>query len=217
MRDYATDQEQIAMIKQWWHDYGKYLLIAVVIGIGLGLLWRGLHQHQLNTAAQASQLYQQLLIADVKLDRNLATDIANDLTTKHADSPYAVMANLLLAKESVQDNKLDTALQQLQWVIDHGKNPSFKQIARIRSARILLSQHQAAAALQILAITDDPTFAPAVNLVKGDIYLAQGDKLKAKQAYVAAQQGFSANGMEDNVLKLKLAQPLSEINKADGK
>ena len=159
MRDYnMTDHEQVEMIKQWWQDYGKYLAIAIVLGIVFGLGWRSWHQHQLNSSVQASSLYQQLLVADTRMDTASVNQIAKMLGEQHSSSPYVVMTKLILAKEAVQANELSQALVHLNWVIAHSHNPSFRQITRIRVARILLAEHQAPAALPILSIVDDNTF-----------------------------------------------------------
>ena len=36
MADYMTDKEQIQQIKEWWGDQGKWLALAIAIGLALG-------------------------------------------------------------------------------------------------------------------------------------------------------------------------------------
>lgn len=212
MNDYnLTDQEQVEQIKQWWHDYGKILAIAIAIGVILGLGGRAWHQHSLNRTVQASSLYQQILVADTKQDMGSVNQLAQRLLQRYASTPYATLTKLILAKDAVQDGDLVSAYPHLQWVLDHSKNASFRQIARLRAARILLAQHQTQPALNLLATVDDDTFQPVINATKGDIYLAMGDADKAKNAYTLAQQQFAANGVGDNIMPLKLAQPLPDL------
>jgi predicted negative regulator of RcsB-dependent stress response len=208
--EYLTDQEQIDMIKQWWRDYGKFLLLAVIIGLFLGFIWRSWHAHVVKTTLQASKVYQQMLIADARMDKKSSTAYANQLIHTYEKTPYALMANFLLAKNAVQDNELGQAIANLQWVIQHARNASFRQMARIRMARILLAQQKTSLALQSLQTIDDTSFIPEINAVKGDIYMSMHDTAKAKNAYTLAQKQFSANSMEDNILQLKITQPLPQ-------
>lgn len=207
MAEYLSDQEQIEVIKQWWKDYGKFLMIAIIIGVLIGFGWRWWHVHRLNNTLQASQLYQQMLIADAKMDKANSVNLANAIIHDHPKTPYATMANFLLAKDAVVDNHLTQAVQYLQWVIDHGQNPSFRQMARIRMARVLLEQKKNEQALQVLQTIDDKSFMPEINAVKGDIFMAGHELAKARAAYSLAQKQFIANSMEDNILQLKLTAP----------
>ena len=33
MSDYLTEEEQVARIKRWWAENGKYVAVAIVLGI----------------------------------------------------------------------------------------------------------------------------------------------------------------------------------------
>ena len=90
MTDYQTDQETIELIKQWWHDYGKYLAIAVFVGLAMGLIWHAWRQHQVNQIAQASRLYEQLLIADARATSAVPATTAP--TPDMAILPKAILA-----------------------------------------------------------------------------------------------------------------------------
>lgn len=206
MRDYTTDQEQIEIIKQWWNDYGKYLLIAIFAGVLLGFGWRSWHGHQITNNLAASELYQQLLVADASMNQEQVNKLGEALTNNYKRSPYAVMANLILAKNSVENNDLVTAKRQLEWIMKYGYTKSFQQIARIRLARVLLAQKKTTEALAILNKMDDADFSPEINSVKGDIYMAMSDEQNAKKSYQLAQQELLQHSMEDTVLKLKLEQ-----------
>lgn len=205
MPAYETDSEQIELFKKWWGDYGKWIIIAVVVGLLAGLGWRYWQQQQVEQRQQASLLYQQLIVAERNNTPDAALQMAMEITKRYANMEYAGLANLIAAKIAVAQNNNGLAEQKLQWVIEHSRNASIKQIARLRQARILLSQNKMAQAQQLLTIVDDKTFQPAIDEIQGDIYTALGDTAKARQSYQAAQAGFSAVLGEDMLLSLKLA------------
>ena len=208
MRSNTTDQEQVEMLKKWWKDYGKGIMIAIVIGLAVGFGWRYWHQQQIQHSEQASIAYQSMMVADVEKQPKVAQKYADQLLKDFRDTSYASMAGLFLARTAVQQNKLPDALARLQEVINKGKVASIKQIARIRAARVLLAQKKLAEALAVLSTVDDKTFEPLIENVKGDIFQAQGKGAAARKSYEAAKTGLSTIGINNPILVMKLAQPL---------
>lgn len=207
MPAYETDNEQIEILKKWWADYGKWVVMAVIIGLAVGLGWRYWQRQQVVNHQQASLLFQQLVVADSQSKSDTVMQMAAEITKRYAQSEYAALANLMAAKNAVLQNNNDAAIQKLQWAMDHSDNKSIKQIARLREARVLLTQNKAQEAQKVLSIVNDKTFQPAIDEVQGDIYTALGDPVKAHQSYQAAQIGLSAVLGEDRLLSMKLAQP----------
>lgn len=210
MPAYETDQEQIELIKKWWNDYGKIVLVAIAIGLVAGFGWRYWIKQQNISHQQASLMYQQLLVADSQNTPDTVTQMAGEMQKHYPKTEYANLANLVAAKVAVNQNDLPAALQKLQWVMNHSHLKSLQQIARLRAARILTAQQKMPDALLLLATVDDSTFQPLIDEVKGDIYVAQGDSDKARQSYQAAQVGLSAIVGEDALIAMKLAQPLTK-------
>lgn len=207
MPAYETDNEQMELVKKWWADYGKWIIIAVIIGLGAGFGWRYWQQQQVEQRQQASLLYQQLIVADSKNDHDTVLQMSTEITQRYSSLEYAAMANLVAAKNALAQNNVDLAAQKLQWVLDHSRTPSIKQIARLRKARVLLMQNKTAEAQKLLATVDDKIYQPVIDEIQGDIYTQLGDLPKARQSYQAAQLGLSAVLGEDVLLSMKLAQP----------
>lgn len=208
MSAYETDKEQIEMIKKWWNDYGKALLIAIIIGLALGFGWRYWRQHKVEVSQQASGIYQSMTIAAEKQDEKTATVLADKLMKDFSNTAYASLAGLLSAKNSVEQKQLKQAYQDLQWVIKNSDVKSFRQIARIRAARILIAENKAKAALKLLSTVDDKSYAPLTSEVKGDAYASLNNKKAALEAYKAANLGLLEMGMTNPLLQMKMAQPL---------
>ncbi len=202
MPAYETDNEQIELLKRWWENYGKWVIFAVVLGVALGFGWRYWQKQQIDQRQQASLLYQQLVQADIQKKNEPVLQLSTEISKRYPHSTYAVLANLMAAKTAVDQNNNDMAVQKLQWVIEHSKNASIRQIARLRKSRVLLAQNKPDEALKLLSTVDDKVFQPAVDEVMGDIYLAQGNYDKARQAYQSAQ---SSTLGDDPLLAIKLS------------
>jgi len=201
-----TDTEQVEMLKKWWKDYGKAITLAIVIGLIVGFGWRYWNKHQRHQTEQASLLYQNMSASEYQKKIKRAEGFASQLMKKHRRSPYATYAALWSAKESLQKNNLAAALGYCQWVLKNSKIASFKQIARLRAARILLAQKKPKEAMAMLKVVNDETFDPLVENIKGDIYTAMGDAKAAGKAYLAAKAGMSSSDLSSPLLDMKLAQ-----------
>lgn len=203
MSVYTTEEEQIEAIKAWWRRNGKSILAGVVLGIAVvagGKAWLG---HQRHRTVEASGQYQLLLDA---LDKNKPAQVLQQgekLTGQYADTPYAVMAALVMAKVKLEQGKPDGARAQLQWVIGHAKQDDMKHIARLRLAKILIAQGRQGEALTLLDGAKPGTFEPAYDELKGDIYAHQGKKQEARNAYQSALAALP-QGVDRKYLKMKL-------------
>lgn len=205
MRANTTDKEQIETLKKWWNDYGKAIVVAVIIGLLIGFGWRYWRSHHLQKAENASAIYQSMVFSDSEKNYKLAQAYGKQLITQYADTPYASTAALLWAKEAVVANNMTMALNRLQWVIKRSDVKAFKQIARVRAARILLAENKLDAALAMVNKIEDKAYLPTIQQVKGDIFRAQGNNKQALQALTAAKNGLAAIGVVDPILDLKLA------------
>lgn len=175
----ATDREQIESLKQWWHDYGKAITIAVVIGLLIGVGWRYWSRYNANRHNAASQLYMQMFSALGQKQSGVADQYAKQLKSQYTQSPYAALAGMLQAKQAVAKADYHTAVSDLHWVVSNSKVVAFQDIARVREARVLLQEKQAAKARAVLAEVKASAFEPVVSMVKKAIDKAQGVPKKA--------------------------------------
>ena len=200
----AVDKEQIAMLSKWWHDYGRGILIAIIIGLIVGFGWKFWSHRRDQHKAKASQSYQVLFqLSALKDTKGMQKQLAL-LKKDYSDTPYASLGAMIVARVDVQASNYKDALTQLNWVIKHSKVKSFKQIGQIRAARILLNQKQYSRALLKLKPLNDKSFQPMVDSVKGDIYTAEGKNAQAEKAYSAAQKGYQAENLQSPFLNMKL-------------
>lgn len=201
----TTDKEQIEMLKQWWNDYGKIIAIAIVAGLVIAFGWRYWRHHNIERAREASTLYGRLGVADEQKQPKIAKKIAGDLMQNYQKTPYATMAALWWGKEAVEEKSYNVALKKTMWVLKHSHVKSFKQIARLRAARILLFQKKPQAALTLLNTVDDKTYLFLIDEAKGDIYTAMQKFDDAAKAYKTAQSNMKAVGVNNPLLNMKAA------------
>ena len=113
-----TEDEELAVIRDWWQRNGKPLLTGSALALVVVFGWQAWQKHQVSEAQGASVLYQQLLesslVADGQADVGKVAELAGKLKTDYAGSHYAQYASLLLAKVAVEAGKLDDARAQLQ-------------------------------------------------------------------------------------------------------
>lgn len=203
---YVSEKEQLAVMRKWWRENGKFLMIAIAIGLAIGFGWRYWRTFSMRRAENASVVYQSVLQADsqnkIATVQGGVTILMNDFSS----SPYASLAALLSAKKAVAQNALSAALTKLQWVIKNSDQKSLKQIARINAARILLSQKNTAAAINELKIVNDKSFLPLIHWVKGDIEAQLGNAVAAKHEYTEAKTALAEFPPANDLLKQQLAQ-----------
>jgi predicted negative regulator of RcsB-dependent stress response len=180
---YLSDQDQIQLIKKWCRDNGLFTLAMILAVLLLSYGWRYWQESRERNSDTASIIYEQLLSDVANQQQANFLNAATKLTTDYSYTPYASLAALIWAQTAVKDNNLNTAINQLQWVIDHSRSHELKQIARIRLARVLLAQGKYQAALASLSTVEVTNYSSLMNEVKGDIYLAQGKRLEASAAY----------------------------------
>ncbi|HTE16364.1 MAG TPA: tetratricopeptide repeat protein, partial [Burkholderiales bacterium] len=163
------EQEQIAVIKDWWRKYGNLVttaVLAVVVGVAGMQGWRYYRDQQSSSAAM---LYGQLDTAEKSNEAKKVQDIAAMLADSHAGTPYASMAALRAAKSFMAGNDLANAKQRLQWVVDKAKDEETRDIARLRLAGVLLDEKNHDEALKLLDAKHVAAFDGLYADLKGDI------------------------------------------------
>ncbi|MCH9643395.1 MAG: tetratricopeptide repeat protein [Gammaproteobacteria bacterium] len=205
MNDYMTEKEQLAQIKEWWQRSGKWLAVAVLVGLAIGFGYRYWKSYEVRQDEVASQLYQMVAVAQFKKQAGVAQQYVKQLQASHASSPYTAFAVLSLAQQQVNGKQYQQASQNLNWVVEYTPVKSLKQLARIRAAKILLSTKQYKKALKMLAYVDDKTFLPMIENVQGDIYRVTGDSKKADALYHKAKLGYAALEVANPIMLMQLS------------
>jgi predicted negative regulator of RcsB-dependent stress response len=198
------EQEQIDALKHFWRDYGRLIIAAVVafiVGVGGTQGWKYYKRSQ---AEQASVQFVKLEEALGKGDVTEIRNVAQDIITEYARTPYAQMAALVVAQTEREAGDLDAAAQRLQWVVDHARTEEVQILARLRLAAVLLDQEEYDAALQLLDHEVTEAFVGAYANLRGDVLVAQGKTAEARAQYEQAVEQSRENSAWRDVVQLKL-------------
>jgi len=86
-----SEEEQIALMRDWWQRNGKPLLMGGVLALAGVFGWQAWQKHEAAQAAAAGTLYQQLLeLAVVPApDTTKVVDLASRLNKEHSGSVQA--------------------------------------------------------------------------------------------------------------------------------
>lgn len=198
------EQEQLAVIKDWWRQYGNLVVLAVVVAALTASALYGWRYYRHQQSLAAVTLYQQLGQAESANDAKRVRDIAAQIIDKYASTPYAAMAALAGARASFGAGDLAAAKTQLQWAVDHARDDEMRDVARLRLAGVLLDEKNFAEALKLAETKPVETFSGLYADMKGDIYVAQGKTAEARSAYQQALDKSDPQSQYRTVVQLKL-------------
>lgn len=204
MAGYNTEDEQIEQIRRWWREYGRSVIVGVIIALVAIFGWWQWSSYQDRQELAAAAAYQ-ALVADLG-DGNVpaAQSLAKQLRSEHGGSPYAVLAAFRMAGQYVENNDLQAATKELRWAVAHTKKlPALQPIARLRLARVLLGSNDAKAALKMAQPVPQGAFAGQFQELIGDIYVTQANRAAAIKAYQAALAADST-GQRRGLIQAKL-------------
>ena len=188
MTDYLTEQEQIEALKNWIKQYSLVILTGVLVAVIAISGWRYWQDRQNKIFSHASAIYDEMLTAYAQNNMSNTAVQAKKLYSHYPKTVYGQMAALMLARDAALRKNYPLAEKHLNWVIQHSNTATFRQIARLRLARVYIANQQYQQSLNVLETIEDQTFKGEINEVKGDAYLAMKNVAMARQAYGQALQ-----------------------------
>ena len=203
MTEYLTEQEQIQQLKNWVKQYGLTILLGILIALILSSGWRFWQHRHDKMLRHASAVYDEMIAMRAQNNTKGTVIQAQKLLTHYPKTPYAEMAALLLARNDAINSKYDEAITQFNWVINHSKNSALREIARIRIARILITQKKPDDALEVLKKVTNKSFFGLADEVRGDAYLARHDIASARKAYQLALEELPNAETSRPILEMK--------------
>ncbi|WP_415899052.1 YfgM family protein [Neptuniibacter sp. QD48_11] len=217
MAELRTEEEQVQALKNWWNENGKSLILGVAVALAAVLGWKGWQDQQAAKAENASILYQNLLEAVVgavgpqqdEAQLATATHLSQQLKDDYEGTAYANYAALIMARVAADNKELPKALEELEWLLKNQPTESMFILANLRKARILAAQGEVDKALTLIGSVPVGGYKVAIEELKGDLYLQQGDADKARAAYKIAVAAAGQEGSRP-ILEMKLNDLASE-------
>ena len=207
----AAEEETIESLKKWWDENGKQLMLAVVVvvgGYGSWTLWQG---SKTASSDAASDLYEEVLGLAINEQTGTINDedaaqiiaLATELRLDHSSTIYARYSALFSAQQQVMAGDLDAAQETLRWITENPLTGLFVEqdeglmlTANLRLGRVLLANGDNDGALAVVSSLAPKTFEAGYAELQGDVYVAMGRTVEARESYLAAQQaGSSSEGL----------------------
>jgi len=201
--DNLDDREQLARIKKWLQENGLSIVAGIVLGLGAVYGWRYWQEYRVT---QSEIISAQLTEVVEQLDREqyeAGAKIAQELADANAGTLYAEMAQLLISRARVQQGLLDAAAEPLQALLKGGASSQFRNIARIRLARIYLAQSKFDRVSALISEPADQTYQREFEELRGDVFFYKGELDKARASYVQAL-ALASPGENTQLLQMKL-------------
>jgi len=213
--EFETEEQQVEAIKKWFKEFGPTILAGVVIGL-VGIFgFRYFTEQRELKMAETSDAYESVLsILKEQNDNEKFIAEASTFNIAYKDTIYSNLLSFQLAKLAVEATDLGTAAQHLRDILNNPQHGTVEHIARIRLVRVMIAQNEVDAALALIADAVGDDYRGVYEMLRGDIWLAKGDRNRARQAYEAAKQN-SVDGPANPNLDMLLTDLADETAVAD--
>ena len=199
---YSIEEEQeINQLKDWWKENGKTIIVAFILGVGGMFGWRYLQAHQAEQIAQASAQYD-ALIYSAQQDEQAKKANIEQFVQANSKTAYAVFALLDEAKKATEKQDFTAAEVNLNQALTQSQDEVLTSIVALRLSAVQFQLGQLDNALTTLNQVKGESFNARKAILTGDIQVAKGDKVAAKNSFEQAQQ--SGSQLEQQMAKMKL-------------
>lgn len=197
------EEEKLELIKLGFKKWGKIIAIFLFIFFLILIGWQFWLSHINAFSERSSLLYDKMIDSATNHQDEPLKHQADFLVKNYSSTPYASIAQFLLARQAIEKNKLNVAMDHLQWVRLNSHQPMFIDLAKFYSARILLAQNKPDEALTELKGMKQ--FYPIpVAFLKSQILLALGKHDEAKQVLNQTLQSLPEETSSKTILEMQL-------------
>ena len=183
------EQEQLDQFKAFWQKYRNLITGLATAALFAYAAYSGYQWWRNHQALEASKLYETMVTAIEKGDREQTLRAADDLQKDFGSTPYAPMSSLVAARIAADAGDSNKSLNYLRWAAKNASNDGYLGLAKIRLVSQLIeqgSEKDFAEADQILKDKPVAGFEALWLERRGDWYLAQKNIPEAKNSYEAA-------------------------------
>ncbi|EGF15268.1 MULTISPECIES: YfgM family protein [Haemophilus] len=199
---YSIEEEQeINQLKDWWKENGKTIIVAFILGVGGMFGWRYWQAHQVEQISQASVQYD-ALINSVQQNEQAKKANIEQFVQANSKTAYAVFALLDESKKATEKQDFAAAGVNLKQALMQSQDEVLTSIVALRLSAVQFQLGQLDNALTTLNQVKGESFNARKAILTGDIQVAKGDKVAAKNSFEQAQQ--SGSQLEQQMAKMKL-------------
>ncbi len=126
------EQEQLDQLKAFWQKYRNLITGVLTAALFAYAAYSGYQWWRNSQAAQASQLYDTMIVAISKSDKDQSLRAADDLQKQFGRTPYASMASLVAAKIASDAGDAPKAIEYLRWTAKNASNAGYEALGKLR-------------------------------------------------------------------------------------
>jgi len=198
-----TEEEQVEKLEKFWNLYKWVITFAIIFLLGIYFAYNYYSDQKVKNTAQASQLYQEILIKKIT-DIDLIIEKVALLKKSSSNTPYASRSAIYLSKLYSQENKNEAAIKELVWASENSPEESIESIAYYLLANIYLVTDKLDEAMIAAVKIDTIGFQILAKDIIGDIYLKQDNKRDARKSYIEALKLYKGQGDIRKVIQNKI-------------
>ena len=183
------EQEQIDQLKAFWQKYSKLITGVLTAVLFAYAAYSGYQWWRNSQATEAAKLYETMVAAITKGDKDQTLRAANDLQKDFSRTTYAAMSSLVAARIAADAGDSAKAIDYLRWAAKHSSDDAYLALAKMRLVSQLIEQggeKNFAEADQILKEKPIQGFEPLWLERRGDWFLIQKKNAEAKASYQEA-------------------------------
>ncbi|WMQ73130.1 MAG: hypothetical protein GPOALKHO_000148 [Sodalis sp.] len=199
MEVYSTDDEQREVLRHFFVDNSKVLVISVVLGVGSLVGWRYWYNHYDDAMTAVSSSWQLVNIGLAGQAGQAQLDAAQHFADSN-DNNYGALTSLWLARQYAERGDFAVAQTHLQKALGQTREANLQSIINLRLARVQLQQSNVDDALETLDDVKGKGWTALVEDARGDAQVVKGDHHAARAAYEKALQ----SGALQALVRMKL-------------
>lgn len=180
------EQEQIDQLKAFWQKYRNLITGVLTVALFAYAAYSAYQWWRNSQATEASKLYETMVAAITKGDKDQTLRAANDLQKDYARTTYAAMSSLVAARIVSDAGDSAKAIDYLRWAAKNSSDDGYLALAKLRLVSQLIEQggdQNLAEADQILKEKPIQGFEALWLERRGDWYLIQKKNAEAKVSY----------------------------------
>ena len=199
----SNEDQIVEQFKNWWAQFGNYLitfLIIMLVGVGGFRYWDTV---QSNKAKDASVSFESVLELLNKGEKEKAKSLIKNIKQDFPNLAYTQLAMLLEANILVTENNYKDAEEILLELIDSDPIKGLTQVAASRLARLYLAQEKPEKAMAVISDKAMDKVEGGLWELRADIAAAMGENEKALVLYNQALEQSQLLGYPTNNIILK--------------
>jgi predicted negative regulator of RcsB-dependent stress response len=205
MSEQYDEHEQSERVKQWLVKNGSNLLTGVLLAVSVVFGWQWWQNHQLKKTQEAGNQYQTFIDAIEKPDPAKAVVLGEAMAVNYGKTDYAFLALLRLAKLQEEQGKPEAALAALNKASTIALTDQNRELAKIRTAQMLISQGKTAEATKMTSAMKAKYYPGSLAEMRGDLALLAGNRSQAVTFYDEALLKLDQDAGSRALIELKLA------------